>query len=148
MKTFKSEKNIFLVSFLWCIIIGCIALALIVLTEEEPWPAKIVSFIILFGIPALLGSALLYTRYVINSNFLYCYNGLFRCKIDINTIRKIEVNNHFMKSSALKLGLSHKGLIIYYNKFDDVFIAPKDKQLFIKTLLQMNPTIVIKHKEV
>ncbi|HEX8574902.1 MAG TPA: PH domain-containing protein [Flavobacterium sp.] len=144
MRTFKSEKNIFLVSFLWCIIIGCITLALIVLPEEEQWFSKIVSFIILFGIPALLASALLYTRYVINGNFLYCYSGLFRSKIDINTIRKIEVNNHFMKSSALKLGLSHKGLIIYYNKFDDVFITPKDNEVFIETLLQMNPMIAIK----
>jgi hypothetical protein len=129
---------------MWSIIIGCIALALIVLPEEEEqWPSKIVSLVILFGIPALLASALLYTRYVINSNFLYCYSGLFRCKIDINTIRKIEMDNGLMKSSLLKLGLSHKGLVIYYNKFDDVFIAPKDKELFIETLLKVNPAITI-----
>lgn len=144
MKTFKSEKNIFITLFLWCIIIGCIALAYIVLSEEEQWPAKVVSFIILLGIPALLASALLYTKYVIDSNFLYCYSGLFKCKIDINTIRKIEVDNGLIKSSILKLGLSHKGLVIYYNKFDDIFISLKDKKVFIETLLQMNPGITIK----
>ena len=142
MKTFKAKKNIFLVSFLWSIIIGFLALALIVL-PEEPWPAKIVSLIILLGIPAFIASALLYTKHVINNNFLYCYSGLFRCKININTIRKIEVDNSLMKSSILKLGLSHKGLVIYYNKFDDVFIAPKDKELFIEALLQVNPSIAI-----
>ena len=40
--------------------------------------------------------------------------------------------------------LDQDGLTIYYEKFEDIFISPKDKEGFIAALMTVNPAIEIK----
>jgi hypothetical protein len=35
-------------------------------------------------------------------------------------------------------------LVIKYNKFDEIYISPKDKQLFVNELIKINPNIEVK----
>ena len=65
------------------------------------------------------------TRYIIAENQLtvkcmFVINN----KIDISKIRKIEKTNSVLSSPALSLDR----IAIKYNKFDEVYISPKDKQ--------------------
>lgn len=144
MKTFKSAENKYLVSFMWCITIGLAGMIFIEQPEQDTPPILIFYFIIL-SIVAFIAWILLYTKYTVNDHFILCYSGPLFCKIDINNVKKIEVNNDFIKPTLLKLSLSHEGFVIYYNTFDTIFISPKDKELFVKTLLEANPTIIIKY---
>lgn len=80
------------------------------------------------------------TRYIINENQL-----IVKCmfivneRIEINKIRKIEKTNSILSSPALSLDR----IAIKYNKFDDIYISPKEKQLFVEELLKINPEIVV-----
>ena len=81
------------------------------------------------------------TKYIINENLL-TIKSLFvvNTKIDISTIRKIEKTSSILSSPALSMDR----IAIRYNKFDEIYISPKEKQLFIDELLKINPNIEIK----
>ena len=61
-------------------------------------------------------------------------------RIDISKIRKIEKTNSILSSPALSLDR----IAIKFNKFDEVYISPKEKQAFVDELLNVNPDIEIK----
>ena len=81
------------------------------------------------------------TRYIITENRL-----IVKCmfivndKIEISKIRKIEKTNSILSSPALSLDR----IAVFYNKYDEVYISPKDKQAFVDELLKINPEIEVK----
>jgi len=44
---------------------------------------------------------------------------------------------------TMKPALDYKGFIVQYNSFDDVFISPKNADLFIAEILKINPEIEV-----
>ena len=78
------------------------------------------------------------TRYIIEENQL-----IVKCmfivnnKIDISKIKKIEKTNSILSSPALSLDR----IAIKFNKYDEVYISPKEKQSFVNDLLKINPEI-------
>ena len=78
------------------------------------------------------------TRYIISENYL-----IIKCmfivndKIEISKIRKIEKTNSILSSPALSLDR----ISIKFNKYDEVYISPKERQSFIDELLKINPEI-------
>ena len=80
------------------------------------------------------------TRYIIVENQL-----TIKCmfivndKIAISKIRKIEKTNSVLSSPALSLDR----IAIKYNKYDEVYISPKEKQAFVNELLKINPEIEV-----
>ncbi|MDT3404584.1 PH domain-containing protein [Mucilaginibacter terrae] len=81
------------------------------------------------------------TYYDVEDNLLYYRSGPINGKIDINTIRKIEVGK--TQYVGLKPALASKGCVVHYNKYDDIYLSPKDKDGFIAALLKVNPTIEV-----
>ncbi|MDI1318108.1 PH domain-containing protein [Flavobacterium sp.] len=81
------------------------------------------------------------TRYIIKGNQL-----IVKCMwivnetIDISKIRKIEKTNSILSSPALSLDR----IAIFYNKYDEVYISPKERKDFIEDLLKHNPSIEMK----
>lgn len=80
------------------------------------------------------------TRYIITENQL-----IVKCmfivndKIEISKIRKIEKTNSILSSPALSLDR----IAIKFNKYDEVYISPKERQNFLNDLLQINPSIEV-----
>ena len=80
------------------------------------------------------------TRYIIAENQL-----IVKClfvvndKIEISKIRKIEKTNSLLSSPALSLDR----IAIKFNKYDEVYISPKDKQAFVEDLLKINSEIEV-----
>lgn len=81
------------------------------------------------------------TRYIIAENQL-----IVKCmfivndRIEISKIRKIEKTNSILSSPALSLDR----IAIKFNKFDEVYISPKERQNFLNDLLEINPNIEVK----
>ena len=94
----------------------------------------------LFIIILLIIIASKVTKYIISENQLtiQCFFYV-NAKIDILKIKKIEKTNTILSSPAL----SFDRIRINYNKYDEIFIAPKEKQTFINQLLEINPSIQI-----
>ncbi|MEM0542896.1 PH domain-containing protein [Flavobacterium sp. j3] len=81
------------------------------------------------------------TRYIINENQLIVKSMfIVNERIEINKIRKIEKTNSILSSPALSLDR----IAVQYNKFDEVYISPKEKQLFVEELLKINPEIEVR----
>ena len=86
---------------------------------------------------------LLDTKYRIKEEILYFYSGPFRGKITINSIRKIEHHSGLIVPVTYKPALNTKGLIVYYNSYDDIYISPNQEAIFLEELLRINPNIVV-----
>lgn len=99
---------------------------------------------VIFGGLILFAIAFKNTKYYINENILVSQILFYKYKVNIETIRKIEYNHTIFVGTTTKLGWDTKGLIVHFNKFDDYFISPENKEEFIAHLLQINPNIEIK----
>lgn len=81
------------------------------------------------------------TRYIIDENQLTVKSmWIVNNKIDISKIRKVEKSSSVLSSPALSLDR----ILIRFNKFDEVYISPSEKQSFVKDLLEVNPDIETK----
>ena len=145
MKTFVSTKNNYSCAILWIIAIGLLIILFIEKPEAESPPLFIFNTIII-GIISMLIWILLDTKYSIKEEILYFYSGPFRGKININSIRKIEHHSGLIVPVTYKPALDTKGLIIYYNSFDDIYISPEQEAIFLEELLKINPNIKVIQK--
>ena len=64
---------------------------------------------------------------------------IVNAKIEISTIRKIEKSNSILSSPALSMDR----IAVRYNKYDEIYLSPKEKQLFIDELVKRNSAIEI-----
>ena len=84
------------------------------------------------------------TKYTFKEGYLYYCSGPIRGKMKIESIHAIEHQKGWYCKSFLKPALGYNGLYVYYNKFDDIYLSPKDKVAFVNYLLTTNPKILIK----
>lgn len=142
MKTFVSSKNSYSCALLWIISIGLFIIVFIEKPEAEA-PSIYIFNTIMVGIISMIIWILLDTKYSIDEEILYFYSGPFRGKININSIRKIEHHSGLIVPVTYKPALDTKGLILYYNSFDDIYISPKEVNVFLEELLKINPNITV-----
>ena len=106
-------------------------------------------FLVLFSIHFLVILFLIWTYkttfYKIENTNLYWKSGPFKGKIDINKINTIEYHKGIYVPTIWKPALSHIGLIVTYNKYDDIYISPEKQEEFIATLQHLNPNITFKN---
>lgn len=107
--------------------------------EEDLW----IPFIICWGCAALLWWIGAKTYYIVNDTQIKYVCGPIRGKIEINSIRKIEKHDGWYIPTSYKISMDKKGVILYYNRFDDIFLSPKDVEGFISKILDKNPQILI-----
>lgn len=79
------------------------------------------------------------TYYEIDGQLLYYRSGPVNGSIDIASIRKIESGK--TQFSGLKPALASNGCVVHYNKYDEIYLSPKDKEGFYEVLLKVNPAI-------
>lgn len=83
------------------------------------------------------------TYYKIAENTLFYRSGPIAGRIEIEKIREISPNKTMY--AGLKPALASKGLIIRYEKYNDIYISPAHPEAFINELLKVNPSIVVVH---
>ena len=81
------------------------------------------------------------TNYKIEKYKLYYKSGPIKGSLPINSIRKLSKNKSLW--SGLKVGLATKGIIIQYNKWDELYISHQDKEALIAALLTINNNIEV-----
>jgi len=69
------------------------------------------------------------TFFVLEPEQLICHSLFFKRKIPYSTIRKIEKQKGLY--AGLKMSTALKGLVIYYNQYDDLLISPEKEEEFI-----------------
>lgn len=142
MKVYKSNISKFsIILFIIMIIIVITPLLISLIFENENNLYGILLFTIIYFV--FIFSIAFKTNYKFKNNLLYWQSGPFYGKIDIKTIIKIKHHNGIFVPTIWKPALSHIGLIITYNKYDDIYISPKNEAEFIEQILEINPTIEI-----
>jgi len=143
MKIFQSSKNYYMISFLWLIVILLLATPFLAEEETDDTSEKLIASAIIYLVTGMLIWMLLDTNYKIRNEQLFYCSGPLRGKIEIANIRKVEHWNKWYVTSFIKPALGNDGFIIHYNKFDDIFISPKNKEDFIAALRKINPEIEV-----
>lgn len=138
-------------STLYKIVIS-IALLLLLAVSAAPFfeETSMASFIVLAITLAVFGFIIwctFATNYTILNDILIIKSGPIVFRIKIDAIQKIENHNGILIPTMWKLGFSHRGIIITYNTFDDVYISPKNKAQFIAALQKINPNILTANNE-
>ncbi len=126
------------------VILFLIAITIPALLEDSYEPLVVIT-----SINLLLLSFLFWTYkttyYSIKNTILYWKSGPFYGEIAIHSITKIVHHNGIIVPTFWKPALSHIGLIITYNKFDDIYISPEKNEEFVSQLVNINPNITIKN---
>jgi hypothetical protein len=82
------------------------------------------------------------TYFEFGENELICKTLFFVSKsIPYNNIKKLEKSKSLY--SGLKFSTSLKGIILSYEKYDDILISPEDLTLFVNELKKRNSSIII-----
>jgi hypothetical protein len=137
-KTYKPKKDL-LVS---AVLIFTVIFPMVVISADynkalqNPW-----EFLPLLLPFALIAWLYFDTSYKIEGNYLHYRSAFLRGKIDISTIRKIEKNKTMWV--GIKPALATRGLVISYNKYDEIYIAPLSNTELVNDLLKVNPEIQI-----
>ncbi|NRR90503.1 PH domain-containing protein [Winogradskyella undariae] len=105
--------------------------------QQEYWP-----LIVIFGVVILIFWLFFGTNYKLTKQDGLIYKcGPLKGQIKIEDITQI------IKGKTLWVGLkpatSRNGLIIKYNKYDEIYISPKTNETFIKKILELNSNIKI-----
>ena len=81
------------------------------------------------------------TYYVISNDQLFYKLAFIKGSVNINTI--FEVVKNKASFSGVKPALSTKGIIVKYNRWDEIYISPLYIDQFIIELKKVNPKIKI-----
>ncbi len=82
------------------------------------------------------------TYYQLDHNTLKYKSGFIKGRIDVSQIREIRIGvTHWV---GLKPALAKNGLLICYNKYDEIYIAPEDNHDLVADLLSVNGKIMVK----
>ena len=138
---FKSRKDLFMIFLVYGINLLTIGFCLFLYFEEGFSNGNIVAFILLPALVVFL-FGLLYTHYELsNGYFKYSTGFIINGKIEINRIREI------VKGKTLRVGFkpatATKGLIIKYDKYEELYISPDTNDSFIEEILKIKSDIVI-----
>lgn len=140
---FKPKKGHTLTIVLSLSILVCLAPCFSPLWGEElePWGLAF-SLVTALLLLALMLDIHLRTYYLIRSNELFVRSSIFKFNIPLESIRKIERSRSGF--AGYRLALSTRGVNVYYNKYDEVFISPEDLETFCEEIVKRNPKVDLK----
>lgn len=146
MKTYKSLVSKWTIVMFFLIVLIMVA-PLFFMEDLSVKDLKDTGFWSYLGITFLVIGLFLWiyfgTYYKIDNGFLYHRSAIFRGKMKISSIRKITYHSGWYVPVVYKPSTDTVGVIITYNKFEDIYFSPKERDKFVEDLLKLNPKIEI-----
>lgn len=102
---------------------------------------SLIAFILCSATVVLMLSFYTHTYYTIKDNKVHWRSSFLFGSFSVADIRKIEVGKTLWVGT--RPATARKGLIIYYNKFDEIYFSPSDNEAFVAALTALNPTIEV-----
>lgn len=139
---FPSKKDVWLTILVWGLVLFYIAAYIF---GGEPIGVQIITYKSVAGIllSIVMVSFLLWlwfgTGYKVENGLLTIRFGPFKSKVKIADIRKLRVTKTPLSAPALSISR----IEITYGAYGMTIVSPKDRELFIKTLLEENSTIEV-----
>ncbi|UKT62916.1 PH domain-containing protein [Pedobacter mucosus] len=140
--TFKSTRSKF---FSIVVIITVLGLTGICISQlfnpDKGLPIHIPIQIICWLCIAFLLWVFFETKYQIDNNYISYKCGPIKGKIEINKIEEITVGQKIFVGFIPATGSN--GLVIKYNRWDEIYISPNTNEDFIEAILKVNSSIKI-----
>lgn len=144
-KTYKSHFS--RSSYLTLLFITIIMLLPVLFGDVAITDIKNIAVLIYLGITVLIIGLFLWiflgTYYTIENDYLHHRSGPFFGKMKISSIQKITYHSGWYVPVLYRPATDTVGIIITYNKFDDIYFSPKERDTFVEELLRINPQIMI-----
>lgn len=138
---FFSRKDLLFTSIITLICLLLVMIMAFILFNSQVGATQLFSLTIISLVVLLILWIFFDTKYELIKNHLKYKSGPIRGEIEIHRIRKI------IKGKTLWVGLkpatAKNGLIIKYNKYDEIYISPKTNDVFIAEILELNSEIEI-----
>ncbi len=139
---FESKKDLLFSTVILGLNTFFISMMVSVLINGEIETEDYWTLIVIFGVVVLLFWLYFGTNYRLSkTDGLFYKCGPFNGNISTDRITEI------IKGKTLWVGFrpatSRKGLIIKYDKFNEIYISPKTNDSFIKKIIELNPKIKI-----
>ena len=104
----------------------------------------LIAFVILAATTLMMIAFYTHTYYRIEGNELRWRSSILFGKFSISSIHKIAVNRTLWVGT--RPATARNGVIIYYNKYDEIYFSPSDNEAFVAALLEINPEIKVVRK--
>jgi len=104
----------------------------------------LIAFVILAATTLMMIAFYTHTYYRIEGNELRWRSSILFGKFSISSIHKIAVNQTLWVGT--RPATAKNGVIIYYNKYDEIYFSPSDNEAFVAALLEINPEIEVVRK--
>ncbi len=138
---FSSRKDILFSVIIIGIVLLLLSIALYDIFDGELSSHKFYTFFLVLGVASFLLWMYFGTHYKLSPEGLMYQCGPMRGKIGYDRIREIE------KGRTLWVGFrpatARKGLIVKFDRFNEIYISPKTNDTFIEKILELNGTIKI-----
>lgn len=143
MPIYQSKSKWDTYNFLLIYAILIPVLIIMMLLTKAPWRDQLIVIPSLLGVMTLLFLTIYITiNYKIDNEYVrYRLLFIFYGKIKIEKIHKIDVGKTLYV--GMRPAFARNGLIIHYNKYEEIYISPKNNEEFVQELLKRNPNIEI-----
>lgn len=143
---FKSRKDLLSTSIIVLTIIFLITIAPIIwldsyIIETE----KFIGSSVIILISAFLAWTYLGTNYTLTDEEVKIKSGPIKFKIKIENISEIIVNTTLWV--GWKPATALNGIIIKYNRLDEIYISPNTNELFVKEIIKKKSHIKVTYKK-
>ncbi|RZS91880.1 PH domain-containing protein [Aquimarina brevivitae] len=140
--TFKTRRDPLFSLILLAVVIFLVYIFTIAVIEMETFEAAdIFTSTLVIVVLIFLIWSYLDTRYIITNDKLKYICGPIRGTINIEDINKITL--HKTLWVGFRPAMARKGIIIHYQKFDQLYISPSSNQSFADYLTSLNPKIIV-----
>ncbi|MBO0953168.1 PH domain-containing protein [Fibrella forsythiae] len=82
------------------------------------------------------------THYELEQTTLRYQSGFVRGQLEVWRINQVQVG--VTQWTGVKPALAGGGLLITYNRYDEIYLAPADNEALLADLLAINPAILVK----
>jgi len=104
----------------------------------------IIAFVILAATTLVMIAFYTHTYYRIEGDELRWRSSILFGKFSVSSIHKVAVNQTLWVGT--RPATARNGVIIYYNKYDEIYFSPSDNEAFVAALLEINPEIKVVRK--
>lgn len=141
MITFKSRTDAVFNALMGFTVAVCLLPMYPLISSGLSTSESLIAFVLLSATVVLLLSFYTHTYYQIKNDRVHWRSSFLFGSFSIADIRKIEVGKTLWVGT--RPATARKGLIIHYNKFDEIYFSPSDNEAFVEALLERKPDIEV-----
>jgi energy-coupling factor transporter transmembrane protein EcfT len=126
---FRAKKDYtFLIVFLFVLLLYS-GISLFTIIYEDDYSVIWVFLIVLTFLALLFISIYKTTYFRLDQHNLFCKSLIFKKEIPYSSIKKVEKQQGIY--AGVKFSTAWKGIIVHYNKYDELLISPENEEIFI-----------------